>query len=151
MSEHFKKIWVMRRTRIAAGVVAAVVVALLVFHMGMVFEAKRLGFGHPPKDRNDWQFTTPFGMGFPMPHEFVERGHGVVGTVTAVGTSTISVTSRTGNTIIVRISSSTQLHGPTPTSTLSVGQNVVILGDPDQDNDVDGQFIRIIPPPPAQQ
>lgn len=125
-------------------VVGGVVVGLLVFHVGVAY-GERHAFGR----MHGFHGAPPPGFSL-FSHSFIPEGHGAVGTVTAVGTSSVTLQTREGNFENISIGDDTVIHGLTPdaSSTLSVGQNVAIIGDPDDTDasQIDAKLIRVLPP-----
>ncbi len=154
MSDEVKKIWESRRTRMGLGILGGCIVVILIFNLGMLFEAERHGFERvPPFNHGPGSFATPFGM-FPLPHEFIEDGHGAVGTLTNVALPLLTLQTRTGSSETILVSTSTIIHGEATSTTLSQGEAVIVLGEPDTQGYIEAQLIRILPPmplPPRQQ
>jgi hypothetical protein len=122
----------------------AVVVALLIFHAGVVVGSHKSMRERPP------QGAGLGGMfGFMPPQGFVENGHGAVGTIATVTLPTFTLQTRDGLTERVETGSSTDVTGGT-TGTLGdlqSGQTVIIIGNPqtiDDQDDLDARMIHIL-------
>ena len=122
----------------------ALVVALLIFHAGVVVGSHGGMRGRAPEGGG------PGGMlGFMPDRGFVENGHGAVGTIATMTLPTFTLQTRDGLTEQVETGSSTYVTGGI-TGTLGdlqSGQTVIIIGNPqtvgDQD-DLDAHMIRIL-------
>ncbi len=159
MKTNLRTLFSHRSTRITLGVVAALLVAALIFHAGVGFgERSALDRmrGHTALD-----MLPPTGLfGIPLPHEFIPEGHGTIGAITAVASSTSSFTlqARDGSSVTIDLRHDTRIitNSPEPASTpttsaLTVGTMVVVVGEPAQDSDagqdIDARIIHILPPP----
>jgi hypothetical protein len=137
-----------KRARIIIVCLGALIVAFLIFHAGVELGEHRSQFGHRDADRD---FRHPFfPPGFALPHEFTPDGHGAVGTVTTVALPSFTMQTRDGISQAILVSSTTIIRnmGSPNNQNVSVGDNVVVLGDPDAQNRINAKFIRIIPAPP---
>ena len=131
--------------RFAGGTIAIMVIALLVFHAGVVFGMRhtahsRHGMGHG--------FRSPFFLGrFALPHDFISNTHGAVGTVSAVTLPTLTMETREGTSQTILISTSTIIRHwgeGTSTETISVGNQIVVLGEPNGQGRINAKIIRIL-------
>ncbi len=134
------------RIHIVLAIVAAILLAALIFHAGVVVGSRggfsRGAFG--PRDEHRFRFS-PFGISFPR--GFIENGHGAVGTVTDVSLPIFTVKTRGGTSQTVAVGTTTVLRSggaPASTSTLRVGVPVVIIGEPDGQGRLTAFLIRII-------
>jgi hypothetical protein len=78
--------------------------------------------------------------------------HGAVGEIISVRLPEIMVKGPSGNEAVVLISSTTsirEMRNEASTSVLSVGQQVVTIGTPDEQGVIHAAFIRVIPLPPT--
>ncbi len=135
----------------------AVVLALLIFHAGVVVGQ------HDPMRGNmmyvNGEPAMPDGgmLGGIMPARgFVESGHGAVGTVTTVTPPTFVLQTRDGLTQTVYAGSSTVVTGPAtdsrqpayPSSVelIKTGEFVIVIGDPNDTDDgfLDARIIHIL-------
>ena len=136
-----------RPVRITAYTAGSIIVALLIFHAGFA-SGERHAF---ERLHHDDPGTPPTGL---LPHGFIPDGHGMVGVIESVGSSTLTIRTRDGATEYVELSSTTVIHNADPsatTSTPSVGAGVIIIGNPDDSaNELDARFVRLMPPPPSQ-
>ncbi|MDE1919139.1 MAG: hypothetical protein KGH56_00370 [Patescibacteria group bacterium] len=132
-----------KKVRLAAGVVGALILALLIFHAGVVVGAHR---GSSFRRDADGGFRHPFFPGgFMLPHGFIPNAHGAVGTVSAVSLPTFTIETRygTSQTILVGTSTILRAAGDASATRISTGDNVIVLGEPDGQGRITATFIRI--------
>ena len=126
-----------------------VVVVVLVYHAGFV--AGQHQHMRPRVPFGGAMPTTGGMLGGIMPQEgFVEDGHGAVGEIATVTLPTFTLTTREGLTEKVYAGTSTIVTGAANTgvNSLTHGQLVIIIGDPqDQDDQgyLDARIIHILP------
>lgn len=140
--------WTSTKTgTVAIVLIGEVVVGLLIFQAGVAFGERRIFHGmHTMMPRGP---VPEFGF---LSHSFIPQGHGVVGTITNVSLPTFTVATRDGETETVTVSTSTIIRGfPGATEVdLHTGQDVTILGDPENSAEAfTARFINIMTPPPA--
>ncbi len=138
------------------GAIIAVLVGMqlfigaLVFHAGASFGeghalrhmAGRASGGMPPHE---------FGL---FEHSFIPQGHGAVGVVAEVGTTTFTIRTREGATQIVYVGQDAIVRGRTQNesfASLVLGQYVVVVGEPDEDalNQLHARMIQIVSTQPT--
>jgi len=124
----------------------ALIVALLIFHAGVVVGSHEPERGRMP-DRT--QVGTPGMLGGFMPTEgYLENGHGAVGTITALALPSFSLETRDGMVQKIYAGTSTVITGGTLTS----GETVIVVGEPEGSDDqgyLDARIVHILPAPPA--
>lgn len=131
-----------KKVRAGVGILGALFVAALIFHAGVVVGAHRGRF-----DRAH-SFRSPlFPSGFALPHGFIPNAHGAVGTITAVTLPTFTMETRAGasQSIVVGTSTLIRSMGPANEKALSVGSQVIVLGEPDGQGRIDAKLIRVLP------
>lgn len=127
------------KVKVALGIIGALLLALLVFLAGASVGARHARFMRGPERAGHGAFGIPF-----PPHGFTAGVHGIVGRVSAVGTSSLSVVARDGETVSVSYASTTRVvYDQGATTTLSLGDSVIIVGNPVDDR-VDATLIRIL-------
>ncbi len=133
--------------RVVVGVIGALILALLIFHAGVVVGSRRDRFLFV-RHGADRGFSFPFLLGgFALPYGgFIPNSHGAVGTITAVTLPTLSVETRggTSETILVGTSTIIRNSGESTSLALSVGDQVVVLGEPDSQGRIDATLIRVL-------
>lgn len=138
-----------KKIRAVLWILGGLIVLFVVFGLGIAVGYDRAGFA-TGFDRNYYRIffggppTGPIGMmAPPMPGAI----HGVVGTVIDVGTSTISVTDEKNNEQSVLVSSGTVIRDGDSDSVIgdiAVGDQIAVIGEPDNNGQIDARFIRII-------
>jgi len=131
--------------RIATLLVGGCILAALIFDAGVDVGAHRMGLGGPGR------FMA---FGVPLPHGYMTHGHGAVGTISNVGTSTVTIAEMDGDSDVVWVTGSTSIEtsqGPGTLASLSAGMRVIVIGTPDEARDhIGATLIRVLPPPPQQ-
>ena len=140
-----------RNVRLVAYTIGSLILAILIFHAGVVVGSHR-GFAREGQFGRGFR-PSFFPGGFEMPHGFIQDGHAAVGSITAITLPTLSLQTREGmtQTIIVGTSTVIQSMGAPGVPTLSAGDTIIVLGEPDDQNRVNATFIRIlhsVPPLP---
>ncbi len=119
--------------------------AVLIFHAGISVGSHR----HvSPRNDASWGFRAPGGFNIRMPRGFISNGHGAVGTIQSVASSSVSLKTRDGRTQTVLLTGATTIKnsaGYASSSPLSVGQQIVVLGTPDSDGNIAADLIRVMP------
>ena len=134
---------VSRGATIALVGLAAIIVALLLFHAGVSFGERRA-------------LSRIRSLGGPSPllqHGFIPEGHGAVGTISAISLPTFTLQARDGDQETVTVGSSTIIRGTGALSAadLRVGDDIIVIGDPSESSEtITARFIHILPPTPAQ-
>src|SRR5438552_3136508 len=72
-------------------IVLGIVAALLIFHAGLAAGSHRHS-----RDRDGFNRRPRAGFFSRLPHGFIEEGHGVVGVVQSVATSSLTIATRSG-------------------------------------------------------
>jgi hypothetical protein len=145
-----------KRTKWVLWGLLALIVAALIFHAGVVVGLHDRGMPGHDFDKSWFDAQIPFGGGIlPLPQGFIPGGHGAFGTIASITLPAVTLTTRDGVTLTVKVDEDTQIVGATPEGTssptaLKVGDVIVVLGDPDDissSSTVDARLIRILPPP----
>lgn len=124
-------------------VFGALLLAFLIFLSGVSVGARADRFERGPHGPERGSGPGAFGLPFP-PHGFMPGGHGVVGTITAVGTSSITIAELDGETEEAVLASTTRImHDDGAATTLEVGDSIVVLGNP-QNGRIEAVLIRIL-------
>jgi hypothetical protein len=142
MLNNFFSIPVVKLLALVAG---GLVLAALIFDAGVDFGAQQGGVPH-----DGHFFFKAFGVA--LPHLYISHGHGAVGAISAVGTSSFTIVEPDGDSEAVWINGSTTIEapeGPTTTSAFKPGVHVIVIGSPNESGEYIGaKFIRVLPPPP---
>lgn len=138
-----------KKVRVVLYILGGLVILFVVFGFGIAVGYQRAGFAMG-FDRNYYKnfYGMPPGAASgtvapPMP----VAGHGVVGTIIDLGTSTISLTDQANNEHSISISSGTVIRSGNSDSVISdmaVGDQIAVIGEPDSNGQIDARFIRII-------
>ncbi|MCX6787238.1 MAG: DUF5666 domain-containing protein [Candidatus Kaiserbacteria bacterium] len=143
------------RAHLALFIIGIVFISLLIFHTGFVMGAHNR-FPQPQERAPGWDFQAPGFGPVHLPPAFME-GHGVVGTIEDISTSSLTIQTREGGTKKVLLTSKTQFRNPdgsASSTALSKGTSVMILGAPDANGQVSADVVRIVPQdflPPHEQ
>lgn len=124
--------------------IGAVILAMLIFHAGVAIGSHRNFRGNG--ERN-WGFRAP-GFDVRFPRGFIQNGHGAVGIIQNVATSSITVQTRDGGTQTILITEKATIRSQSrnaSSTVLTAGQQVVILGTPNDDGSMSANLIRVIP------
>lgn len=135
-----------RKGRITLGVIGALILAMLIFHAGVVVGTHRGEFRGLGMSRG---FRPPFlPSGFELPHGFIQNDHGAVGAIIAVTLPTFTMETREGTSQTIVVSTTTMIRGIEGggTGALSVGNKIVVLGELDSQGRINAKLIRIISP-----
>lgn len=130
-----------RRLRIALAALAAIVVALLIFHAGVAVGSRRV-----LRERGGPFFGRPSLSMMALPHVFIPDGHGAIGSVASVSPASFTLKTRAGETETVLIATTTAIRGAngSATTTLVVGETVLVLGQPASQGAIKADVIRIL-------
>ncbi|MDE2213317.1 MAG: hypothetical protein KGJ34_02175 [Patescibacteria group bacterium] len=100
--------------------------------------------------RASQRFGGPFGYTGFSSSAMMIGGHGTVGTISSVSLPRFVLATRSNESQGILISSSTVIRdseGNASSSALSTGEQVVVIGTPDQSGTIDAELVRIMPPP----
>lgn len=132
-----KEAFFTKPNRTALWVGAGLLATILIFHAGSVYgeQRARMIFGAGPEKGFRVFFAPP---GFDLPRGFVESGHGAVGVVQIVGSTTFTLETPTGEIKTVNA---------TNTPALKSGDRVIIVGEPDEAGNINAKVIRMMRQP----
>ncbi len=126
------------RLRIALLTLAAIIVALLIFHAGIAVGSRRAF-----RDRGgDFAGRPPMGL----PHVFIANGHGAIGSVESISPTSFTLKTRAGETETVMLATTTAVRAASgsATTTLAAGETVLVLGTPSSQGAIKADVIRIL-------
>lgn len=131
--------------------VAYVIIAVLV--IAVVFQAGMLAGYHKAGFSRDWGDKYESNFGMPRPDSMrgmmfgqYPTAHGAGGKILTISLPTFSIEDRDGIEKRIVVSSSTiikEINGDKDLDTLKVGDNVIILGEPNTDGQIEAKFIRV--------
>ncbi len=120
-----------KNVRIAALMIGGVVVALVIFGLGILVGAR---------------VFRPFGRGSLLRLFQVGRGYGAVGTVTAIQGSTITMMGQDGEPQTISVSTGTRIEIGTrrraQLQDIHVGDRIVVIGSP-KNGTIQARFIHV--------
>ena len=106
--------------------IGALLIALLIFHTGVA-----IGSHRHHRERRGW-------------HGFITEGHGAVGIIQEVASSSLRMQMRDDSPQTVWLTSTTIIRGDDASSTtLVAGQQIVVLGTPRGDGTLSADLIHI--------
>jgi hypothetical protein len=144
LKQNLKKIATARGSTVVVVIVGEVVVGLLIFHAGVAY-GERHAFGR----MHGFGGTPPPGFSL-FSHSFIPEGHGAVGTIVKIATSTVTIQTRDGGTEVVAIRGDTEVqgHASSTAADLTVGLSIAVIGEPSKSaaNQIDAKLVRILPP-----
>jgi len=141
--------------KIAIACVAVFVALFLVFGLGVYVGIKKADFSFKWAEQYHNNFAGPAG-GFLQDlgragNQFMES-NGVVGKIIQIGGSSITVQGRNDTERIVAITDRTTIkyqNNRIGIENLKIGDEVVIIGSPNQSGQIDAMLIRVMPPAPS--
>ena len=150
---HFRDIHKSQKVRgILIGLGVAVLV-LIIFQAGMVAGYHKARFGARFGDNFERNFVGPKGGNFGnrLPGPGMPGGHGAVGEIVSIFLPQIVVVGPDNLEKIVLIGTSTmvrEFRNEVTADKLKVGDFVVILGNPNEEGQIDAKLIRLMSSPP---
>jgi hypothetical protein len=139
-----------RKVRLVLWILGSLIILFVVFGLGIAVGYDRAGFAAGFEKNYSHMFygASPGGMvglvAPPMPGAI----HGVVGTVIDLGTSTISVEDQENNEQSVEVPAGTvirQGNSNIVIGAIEIGDQLTVIGDPNEQGQVVARFIRIFP------
>lgn len=146
----FKKAAPSGATRLFLYVLGIVLVVLLIFHAGFVAGSRHRSY--PGEGGLGFRVHAPGFGEMRLPRGFLPHGHGTVGTIQSISTSSITLQTRDGSSQTVLVSDKTLIRnsdGSASSSALTKGLPVIVLGTPDETGQISAELIRLLPPPPS--
>jgi len=139
-----------RRFVIAIGIAVA---TLLVFSAGMEVGFMKASFNYRFGEKYYGTFgPRPIhaGVGF-IPND-ISDSHGVSGRIVSITMPRFVVADKDNTEKIVRLGDDTvirRLRDSITGASLEVGEDVIVIGTPNEDSEIEAKFIRIVPPMPV--
>jgi hypothetical protein len=134
--------------------IGALIILLVVFKMGEFVGSRKADFSRRWSDNYERNFMGPrsgFPMGMGAPGDSM-MGHGIAGSVVSVASSTFAVRGTDTVERVVSFTAATQFQRFRDTiapADLAVGDNIIVLGSPDDTGRVVAKFVRIVPELPT--
>ena len=132
-----------------------ILVALIIFSAGIFIGYYKATFSHDLDDTYRQGFNSPNSPFAPFMHDSDNvNSHGIVGQI--VGTNLpVSIMIKGDNNaeqIITLVPKTTIriFHTLATTSDIRVGDQAIVIGEPNGQGEIQASFIRIIPPPPIK-
>lgn len=150
-----KNLWESKFFKGVVCTLAAIVVVLVVFQAGRFVGFRQASFAFRMGDNYYRAFeggSPRGGMMGGLPFGNMPGGHGAVGKVIKVSLPTIVISTPDGLEKTVTLGEGTlikRFRGEASSSSLKVGDMVIVVGEPDQDSVIEAKLIRLLPPPPA--
>jgi hypothetical protein len=138
-----------KKVRMVLYILGGLIILFVVFGFGIAVGYQRAGFAMG-FDRNyyrNFYGVSPGVASGTMAPPVPVAGHGVVGTIIDLSSSTISLTDQSNNEHSIAISSGTVIRDGDSDSAISgmaVGDQIAVIGEPDSNGQIDARFIRII-------
>ncbi len=132
--------------------IGILLVTLVVFGLGVSVGYHKATFQYRWGENYHRSFGGPrTGFVAPLRRDMSETPHGTFGKIIKVDLPTIVVSNNEGgNEKLVRIGTSTTFRGAQENLTakdLKVNDYVVIIGEANDQSEIEAQFIRVVPPP----
>lgn len=135
--------------------IGGLIVLLLTFKAGMEVGEKKAGYSLRWGENYHRNFGGPRGGFF---NDFRGRdlidGHGIFGQIIKIGNGSLAIKGRDNMEKAVVLKDSTTITSPQGTlklENLKVDDNIVIIGEPNKDGQIEAKFIRLMPALPLQQ
>ncbi|OHA16807.1 MAG: hypothetical protein A3C79_00560 [Candidatus Taylorbacteria bacterium RIFCSPHIGHO2_02_FULL_45_28] len=130
-----------------------VVLVLVIFQTGQVLGYHKAKFGARFGDNFEKNFVGPRGGNFVgrLPSPGMPGGHGAVGEIVSIALPQVVVAGPDNLEKTVLVGTSTRVRefqDEINVGQLKVGDFVVVLGNPNEEGQVDAKLIRLMPPPP---
>lgn len=131
------------------------ILVLVIFQAGMVAGHQKAKFGARFGDNFERNFGGPrggdFGGRFPAPG--MPSGHGAVGEIVSIALPHVIVAGPDNLEKTVLIGTSTmvrEFRDEISVEELQVGDFIVVLGNPNEEGQIDAKLIRLMPTPPER-
>ena len=132
---------------------AALLLALIIFQAGIFVGYRQAEFSSHWRDSYTMSFNDPRSAFAPfMRDQDDATPHGVVGEIASVSLPEIMVKGTGTAEEVVLVSTTTSIRNfrqDGVASDLKAGEQVIVIGTPNDSGQIEASFIRIVPPPPA--
>lgn len=149
----FNKIFQSKVFKSVLGCIAVIIVVILVLKIGMMIGFKKAEFSYRWGENYHRNFAGPRGGFFKdfEGEDFIDA-HGVVGQIIKIDMpTTIIIKGKDGIEKIVVIKDDTVIKNLRDTvrlENLKIDDMMVVIGQPNEDGQIEAKLIRILPPPP---
>jgi len=135
--------------------ISAVIALLLVFQAGVFVGYRKASFAYRFGDNYYRAFDrkAPAPLGFPLMDEF-RASHGAVGEVMSVSLPTLVVAGPDSVEKTVYVSTGTLIRkfdAELKPEDIKTGDFLVVIGDPDENSQIQAKLIRMLPEPPQEE
>lgn len=128
-------------------VIGATVIALLIFSLGVTVGYRKASFGRAWGENYERNFGM--GPGGPMlGRDNFPNAHGAVGKIIKIELPTVIVQDRDNTEKTILIKNDTQIQSARnsiTTNDLKIDDFVVVIGDPNNQGQIEAKFIRVMP------
>lgn len=139
----------LKKALIALGVLLLI---LVIFQAGVYVGARNAGFSERTGD-NYYRAVEPGGVP-PGPFGMMlSGGNGAAGQVISAAPPTFVVEDKDGTEKVISVGTETGVRlfkDATSSGAIEKGDYVIVIGKPDQNGEIQAEFVRVLPPPPAQ-
>ncbi|MDE2041379.1 MAG: hypothetical protein KGI59_03310 [Patescibacteria group bacterium] len=133
-------------------VLAIVLIALVIFQAGMIVGYHRGVFAGDWDGNYERSVFDPHSVFAPLMRDFsrgdVMNGHGTIGEITDLSLPTLMVKGPGTIEQVVAVSPTTTvrvMHMPATIQDLRTGEQIVVIGEPGMNGQINASFIRVIP------
>lgn len=152
-----KDVFNSKKSKAIVSVILIILAALAIFQAGIFvgFHKAKFSYGlgnNYYQTFGDFRGAIPGRIGEIMPrglfHEEVSTAHGVAGKIISVSLPTIIVEGRDNIEKIISINDDTQIREFRNTirpEGLKVGDQVIVIGDPNNQSQIEAELIRVVP------
>jgi hypothetical protein len=133
-------------------VLAVLFVVLIIFATGMYAGYSKAEFVYNWRNNYTRSINDPLSPFAPFEHDMDDTNpHGAIGTIVSTNFPSFIVKGPHQAEEIVVVGSSTMvrnMRAPTSTDILRPGEQVIVIGQPDQSGRIQATFVRVMPKPP---
>jgi hypothetical protein len=139
--------------KITASIIGCFAVLLLVFGLGMFVGEKKANFSFRWAEQYHRNFAGPAGgffQEFTRPGEEFLESNGTIGEIIQISDKQITIKGRNDIERVVNVGDNTTIkyqNQNMAVSNLKTGDNVVIIGNPNGDGQLEAVLIRVMPTP----
>ncbi|MDB5204185.1 MAG: hypothetical protein JWP09_213 [Candidatus Taylorbacteria bacterium] len=153
IKEKMKEVSRSKYFNLALIAVALVVWTGLILQLGMIVGYQKASYFFKSGDNYYKNLRGPKPMPMGLNDNDLPRSHGAIGKVLQVSLPEILIEDKDGAEKTIIVGSSTiikKLEGPAEANSISIGDYVVTIGNPNGDAKIEAKLIRILPPLPEE-